>query len=79
MKKNYILLLLCLFFISGCENKEEIEKNEYIAMKGETFNEKNYKQNSLSVDITTNIDIITEEEISYKTTITNPKENMHDV
>lgn len=79
MKKVYILLLLNLIFISGCENKEEIEKNEYIAMKSETFNENNYKQNSLAVDIKTNIDRISEEEISYKTTITNPKENMHDV
>lgn len=80
MKKIYILLLFSLIFISGCENKEEATKNEYIAMKNETFNEENYSEDSsLPVDIITTIERIDEEEIDYKTTITNPKENMHDV
>lgn len=63
----------------GCENKEETTKNEYIAMKNETFNEKNYTKEFLPVDIITTIDRVDEEDVSYKTTITNPKENMHNV
>ena len=79
MKKIYILLLFSLVFISGCENKEEAIKNEYIAMKNETFDEKNYTEEELPVDIITTIDRIDEEAVNYKTTITNPKENMHDI
>lgn len=79
MKKEYILLIFSLFLISGCENKEEAMKNEYIAMKTETFNDKNYTKEKLPVDIVTTINRITEEEVEYKTTITNPKENMHNV
>ena len=79
MKKIYILLLSSLFLMCGCENKEETTKNEYIAMKNETFNEKNYTKEFLPVDIITTIDRVDEEDVSYKTTITNPKENMHNV
>ena len=79
MKKIYILLLFSLVFISGCENKEEAIKNEYIAMKNETFDEKNYTEEELPVDIITTVERIDEEAVNYKTTITNPKENMHDV
>lgn len=79
MKKIYILLLLSLILISGCENKEEATKNQYIAMKNETLNEKNYTKDSLPVDIVTTIERIDEESVNYKTTITNPKENMHDI
>lgn len=79
MKKKYILLLLSLFLISGCENKEEATKNEYIAMKNEVLNEKNYKEEALPVDIITTIERINEEKISYKITITNPQENMYNV
>ena len=79
MKKIYILLLFSLVFISGCENKEEAIKNEYIAMKNETFDEKNYTEEELPVDIITTVERIDGEAVNYKTTITNPKENMHDV
>lgn len=79
MKKIYILLLFSLVFISGCENKEEAIKNEYIAMKNETFDEKNYTEEELPVDIITTVERIDEEAVNYKTTITNPKENMHNV
>lgn len=79
MKKEYILLIFSLFLISGCENKEEAMKNEYIAMKTETFNDKNYTKEDLPVDIVTTINRITEETVEYKTIITNPRENMHNV
>ena len=79
MKKTYILLIFSLFLITGCENKEEVIKNEYIAMKNETLDEENYTEDSIPVDIITTIERIDEEAITYMTTITNPKENMHDV
>ena len=65
--------------LSGCENKEETKKNEYLAMKSATFNEKNFTREELPVDIVTTIERVNDETINYKTAITNPKENMHDV
>ena len=79
MKKFYILLLFSLIFISGCESKEETIKSQYIAMKNATFDEKNFTKQELPVDIVTTIERISEETINYKTEITNPKENMHDI
>lgn len=79
MKKIYILLLMSLMLLSGCENQEENTKNEYLAMKNETFKEANYKEQSLPVDIVTTIGRIDEEKINYKVAISNPKENMHDI
>lgn len=78
MKKICILLMFSLL-LSGCESKEEIEKNEYLAMRSATLNERNYVSEELPVDIVTTIERINDETINYKTAITNPKENMHDV
>ena len=66
MKRIYILLIFSLFLISGCENKEEKNKNEYIAMKNQTFDEKNYNEKSLPVDIVTTIERIDEEDKKVK-------------
>lgn len=80
MKKSYILIsLLLVLILTGCENKEEAIKNEYIAMKNQTFNEKNYQTTELPVEVITSIERIDEEAISYKVTIKKPKENMHDI
>ena len=70
---------MCGLLLSGCDNKEETKKNEYLAMKSATFNERNYVSEELPVDIVTTIERINDETINYKTAITNPKENMHDV
>lgn len=78
MKKIFILLF-SLILITGCENEEEATKNEYIAMKNQTFDESNYKEDSLPVEIVTTIERIDEEAVNYKTIITNPTENMHNV
>ena len=78
MKKICVLLILSLL-LSGCENKEETKKNEYLAMRSATLNERNYVSEELPVDIVTTIERINDETINYKTAITNPKENMHDV
>ena len=79
MKRKYILLLFCLLFISGCENEKENLKNEYITLKNETLKEENYIECSLPVEIITTIERTDEENITYKTLITNPQENMHNV
>lgn len=79
MKKSYILIGLFLIILTGCENEEESIKNEYIAMKNQTFDEKNYQDEELPVEIITTIERIDEEAINYKVTIKNQKENMHNI
>ena len=79
MKTRYILLILVLFLITGCENEEENIKNEYIAMKNQVLDDHNYKEEELPVDIITSIERVNEEDILYEVTITNPKENMHNI
>ena len=79
MKRTYLFLIISLFFISGCENKEEVTKNEYLAMKNETLDEANYINDYLPLDIIVYIDRVGEEEVCYKVTLANPQENMHDI
>ena len=78
MKKIYILLLLCIFILTGCENKEEKVKSEYIAMKNNTLTQASYEED-LPVEIITTIKRIDEEAVSYKVIINNPSINMHNV
>ena len=81
MKKNGILIILFLLLLTGCDNKEEEIKSEYIAMKNQTFNEKNYQVvgDELPVEIVTIIERISAETINYQVIIKEPKENMHNV
>ena len=79
MKKIHILALIILLILTGCENNEENIKNEYIAMKNQTFDDKNYQNEAIPVEIITTIERIDEEAINYKVTIKNPQENMHDI
>lgn len=80
MKRKFILLLFVLIFISGCENREEAVKNEYIAMRNQAFSPEEYTdKESLPVDIVTTVERINEESVNYKIVINEPKENMHNV
>lgn len=80
MKKQYILIsLILIILLTGCENSEETIKNEYIAMKNQTFNEENYQNDTIPVEIVTTLERIDEEAINYKVIIKNPEENMHNI
>lgn len=78
MKKNMLLLIIILLILTGCENKEEQVKSEYIAMKNQLMNAKNYSEN-LPLDIVTSIDRKNEEGYEYKITLKNALENMHNI
>ena len=79
MKKKLIIASLCIFFLVGCDNKEEVIKNEYISMKSNLLEEEKYtKSEDLPLDII--IDIKREDEIiKYSVKLKNPKENMKDM
>ena len=64
---------------TGCQNQEEEIKNEYIAIKNDVFEEKNYNDEEIPVDIVVTIDRINEEELLYEVDVKNPKEDMYDV
>ena len=78
-KKIIVIYILCIFFLVGCENKEENIKNDYITMKNNVIEEEEYtKAEDLPLDII--VDINREEElIKYKITLKNPKETMKDI
>ena len=80
MKKTLLLLVLLLIILSGCENKEEDEKNEYLAMKSELLeNEEFTNSEDINCDITFTLDRVDDEKIFYSVVLKNPKENMNDI
>lgn len=80
MKRIFLVILLLLTLLTGCDNKEETEKNEYLAMKSDLLEVKKYtKSEDLNCDIVINVNRKNEEKISYDVVISNPKENMNNV
>ena len=79
MKKVTIIFLLILILV-GCENKKEENKDEYISIKKQLLEEKEYtKREDLPVDITVQIDRVDEEKVNYKVILNHPKDNMKDI
>ena len=79
MKKRILLVILLLVLV-GCSNKPEEDKSEYIAIKSNLLEEKNYtSKEELPLDIVVSIDRKDEEKVSYKVIFSNPKEDMHDI
>ena len=80
MKVIKVLFILTLILITGCENSEEENKNEYLAMKSDLLENDNFQEtDNINCDITVSIDRINEEEVSYRVIIDNPKENMYNI
>lgn len=80
MKKVFLVMLLCLLLLSGCKNKEEDEKNEYLAMKSNLLGNKKYTSSEdLICNITVSVDRLDEEKVSYKVVFSNAKENMNNI
>ena len=80
MKKILLLLFVSLVFITGCENKEEDEKNEYLAMKSDLLETKKYTSlDEMMCDIVVDIDRLDEEQVKYSVSLTNPKEDIDDI
>ena len=80
MKKIYLLLIVMILLFTGCDNKEEEVKSEYLSMKSDLLKVKDFSSDhELNCDISVNIDRVNEEKVSYKMIINNVKENMHNV
>lgn len=64
----------------GCENREEISKSEYIDMKSNLLEKKNYtEKDKLPLDIMVKIDRMDEEKVKYRVILSHPKENMREI
>lgn len=80
MKKISLLIIISLFLITGCNNQEENEKSEYLAMKSKLLETSSYtKQENIPCDITVNIDRVDDEKVSYNVILSNPKEDMRKI
>lgn len=80
MKKVFLFLLVVTLFLSGCKNKEETEKNEYLAMKSKLLEVKKYSDiKNLPCDIVVDVHRIDSERVEYKVSFLNPKENMYKI
>ena len=79
MKRKIILLLISILILSGCENKEEELKKEYIEIKKDILEQTRItEKEKLPLDITVKIDR-EEEKIKYKVILNHPKENMKEI
>ena len=80
MKKILLILFLSILLFTGCENKEEIEKNDYLDMKSQLLEHKEFVSlEELKCDIVVNIDRKDEEKVIYEVILSNPKENMNNI
>lgn len=77
MKKIFCLCLM-LLLLSGCQNKEEEAKNEYIAYKNNLLSRTDYEED-IPLDIVVDIKRKDTESVSYKVILSNSKENMHNI
>ena len=77
-----ILMVLLLFTLFGCSNttNKEEDKSEYIAIKSNLLEEKEYMlKEELPLDIEINIDRMDESKVDYSVVFSNPDENLHDI
>ena len=80
MKKVFLIMLLMLVFVTGCDNKEEEDKNEYLDMKSKLLEQTKFSlADDLNLDIVVNVDRETEEKINYEVILSNPKEDMKNI
>lgn len=80
MKKKYLLLLVLLLFLFGCDNWEEEVKNDYLSMKSDLIKETSFSSlEEINCDVSVFIDRIDEEKVSYEMIVENPSINMNNI
>lgn len=80
MKFKYIILIFLVFFLIGCENKEEEVKNDYLSMKSELLKATSFSSlEELGFDVSFSIDRSDDETVFYEMVIENPKYNMNNI
>ncbi len=78
--KKILLFITILFLLTGCKNKEENEKNKYLEMKSNLLESKKFTSNDkIPCNIKIDIDRLSKEQVQYKVTFSNPKEDMNDI
>ena len=78
--KRIFLIMTLVIIITGCNNKEEKDKNEYLDMKSKLLEHTKFlSEDDLTLDIVINVDRETVEKINYEVVLSKPKENMKDI
>lgn len=81
--KKLLWFIPLIIFMCSCETKKEdveTEKNDYLVLKADLQEQEEYtKQEELMCDITFSVDRTSEEEVSYRAIIDNPKEDMYNI
>ena len=80
MKRSIVIALICLM-LSGCsKDKVTLEKDDYLVFKEELLTQNKFtEEKDINFDLNISVDKVSEEEISYRAIIDNPKENMYNV
>lgn len=78
--KKVLLLIVILILITGCNNKEEIEKNDYLLMKSSLLEAKKYTNiKELPCDLIVDVKRVDNEKVSYEVVLSNAKEDLNDL
>ena len=80
MYKKIVVVVILLMLVTGCNNKVEEEKNEYLDTKAilETNSDFFYMY-SFPCEVTVSLDRVDEENISYNVLFHDAKENMNNL
>ena len=80
MKRSTIISFIAFSLLGCSKDKISLEKDDYLVLKEDLLIQEEFTDTELlNFDIRTSIDRISEEEISYRAIIDNPKENMHNI
>ena len=88
MKKIIVVFGFVLIFLVGCsgdvkvavDNTVEEEKNDYVTYKNNLQNASEFTlEEEFPCNVTTSIDRVNEEEVSYRVILDNPKVDMYDI
>ena len=78
--KRLIVIAFVILLLTGCNNVEEKEKNDYLAMKSKLLEQKNYTDlDDLACDIIVDVNRVNDENLTYTVELSKASENMHDI
>ena len=80
MRDLIVCFFMVLLLLTGCDNKEENLKNEYVDIKSKLLNNHQYTDgDNLPCDIVYHVDRVSEENVKFNIVLNHPKENMKDI
>lgn len=73
-------MVIFLALLTGCDNKREDNKNQYLAMKSSLIEQNDYVSlDDMVCDVVVDVARLSEEKLEYNVYLFNPKESMYDM